>query len=81
MTVVTEFTDVETAKQTGRGGFDDMLAVLRANPSCRTILAEKTDRLFRNIGDWVTVDDLDLEVHFANEGVTLLRQGHAWHQG
>ena len=38
---------------------------------CRTILVEKTDRLYRNIRDWVTVDDLDIEVHFVKEGVIL----------
>ena len=44
-TIVREFTDVETAKQAGRSGFGDMLAFLKANPTCRTIVVEKTDRL------------------------------------
>ena len=35
------------------------------------ILVEKTDRLYRNIKDWVTIDDLDIEVHFVKEGVIL----------
>ncbi|MBK9585464.1 MAG: hypothetical protein IPO55_06110 [Alphaproteobacteria bacterium] len=26
---------------------------------------EKTDRLYRNIKDWVTLDELGLEIHFA----------------
>src|SRR5215475_1015088 len=56
LTIVREFVDVETAKQAGRGGFGEMLAFLRTDPSCRTILVEKTDRLYRNIKDWVTVD-------------------------
>ena len=30
-------------------------------PTCRTILVEKTDRLYRNIKDWTTVDDLDVK--------------------
>ena len=30
-----------------------MLAFLKADPSCRTILVEKTDRLYRNIKDWI----------------------------
>jgi DNA invertase Pin-like site-specific DNA recombinase len=70
-TIVREFTDVETAKQAGRSGFGDMLAFLKANPACRTIVVEKTDRLYRNIKDWVTVDELNLEVHFAKEGVVV----------
>jgi Resolvase, N terminal domain len=55
----------------GRGGFAEMLAFLTANPSCRTILVEKTDRLYRNIKDWITVDDLDLMVHFVKENAIV----------
>src|SRR6266581_939032 len=71
LTVLREFVDVETAKQAGRSQFGEMLAFLKANPSCRTILVEKTDRLYRNIRDWVTIDDLDLTVHFAKEGAVV----------
>src|SRR5687767_6587646 len=67
LTIAREFVDVETAKQTGRAGFGGMLAYLRGDQSCRTILVEKTDRLYRNIRDWVTVDDLDIAVHFVKE--------------
>jgi len=72
-----EFVDVEMAKQTGRGGFGDMLAFLRANPACRTILVEKTDRLYRNIRDWVTVDDLNLEVHFVKENAVVSKDSRS----
>ena len=71
LTILQEFVDVETAKQAGRGGFGDMLAFLKANPSCRTILVEKTDRLYRNIRDWITVDDFDLAVHFVKENAVV----------
>src|SRR5262245_44425321 len=53
LTVVREFEDVETAKQAGRTNFGRMLAFLKANPACRTLLVEKTDRLYRNARDWV----------------------------
>jgi len=66
-----EFIDIETAKQAGRTGFNKMLAFLRATPVCRTILVEKTDRLYRNIRDRVTVDDLDVTVHFVKEGAVV----------
>ena len=66
-----EFVDVETAKQSGRTGFGEMLKFLKQNPTCRLLLVEKTDRLYRNLKDWVTVDDLDLEVHFVKESVIL----------
>src|SRR5688500_6575279 len=56
LVIVREFVDVETAKQAGSAGFGEMLAFLREDPACRTILVEKTDRLYRNIRDWITVD-------------------------
>jgi hypothetical protein len=39
--------------------------------SCRILLVEKTDRLYRNIKDWVTIDELGIEVHFVKENVVL----------
>ena len=36
--VVKEFTDVETAKQAGRAGFNEMLAYLQKNPQVRYLL-------------------------------------------
>ncbi|MHB8509000.1 MAG: recombinase family protein [Candidatus Dormibacteria bacterium] len=71
LAVLKEFIDVETAKEAGRHSFGEMLAFLRDNRACRVLLVEKTDRLYRNLKDWVHVDDLDLEVHFVKEGVVL----------
>src|SRR5712692_1801985 len=71
LAIVQEFVDVETAKQTGRTGFGAMLAFLKTHTSCSTILVEKTDRLYRNIRDWITVDDLDLTVHFVKENAVV----------
>jgi DNA invertase Pin-like site-specific DNA recombinase len=48
-----------------------MLAFLQANPACRTLLVEKTDRLYRNARDWVSIDDLKLTIHFVKENVVL----------
>ena len=56
--------DVETAKQTGRAAFGEMVAYLKAHPAVRILLVEKTDRLYRNLKDWVTVDELEVEIHF-----------------
>jgi site-specific DNA recombinase len=70
-TVTQEYIDVETAKQTGRAAFGEMVAYLKAHPSVRVMLVEKTDRLYRNLKDWVTVDELDVEMHFPKEGVVL----------
>ena len=71
LTIAREFVDIETAKQAGRGGFGEMIAFLKADPTCRTILVEKTDRLYRNIRDWITIDDLGVTVHFVKEGATV----------
>src|SRR5437762_6346997 len=71
--VANEYVDVETAKQTGRTSFGEMVAYLKAHPFVRVMLVEKTDRLYRNLKDWVTVDELEVEIHFVKEGVVLSR--------
>ena len=77
LVVIREFADVETAKQTGRHGFDELVAFLKKSHSCRVLLVEKTDRLYRNLKDWVTLDDLDLEIHFVKEGIVLSRDSRS----
>ena len=77
LTIVREFVDVETSKKAGRAGFNDMVAFLRQSPGCRIILVEKTDRLYRNFKDYVTLDELDLEVHFVKENVVLSRDSRS----
>ena len=71
ISVVAEFTDVETAGRAGRTDFGAMLRFMERQPSCRSILVEKTDRLYRNLRDWVTLDELGAEVHLVKEGVVL----------
>src|SRR6476660_2050962 len=75
--VAQEYIDVETAKQTGRSAFGEMVAYLKAHPSIRVMLVEKTDRLYRNLKDWVTLDELDVEIHFPKEGVVLSRESRS----
>src|SRR5690606_11236453 len=75
--VAQEYIDVETAKQTGRAAFGEMVAYLKAHPTVRVMLVEKTDRLYRNLKDWVTVDELDVEMHFPKEGVVLSRESRS----
>jgi site-specific DNA recombinase len=66
-----EFVDVETAKQAGRAAFGQMMAFAKKHCGRLIILVEKTDRLCRNLRDWVTVDELDAEIHLVKEGVVL----------
>ncbi|MDX2154051.1 MAG: recombinase family protein [Bryobacteraceae bacterium] len=72
MQIVEEFVDVETARKSGREQFGRMVAYLRQHRrTCTTILVEKTDRLLRNIKDWVTLDDLGAHLHFVKEGSVI----------
>ena len=69
--VVHEFIDVETAKQSGRTHFTEMIRFLEEHPQVRTLLCEKTDRLYRNFKDYVIIDELDLTLIFVKEGSVL----------
>src|ERR1700692_4951586 len=75
--VAQEYVDVETAKQTGRAAFGEMVAYLKAHTTVRLMLVEKTDRLYRNLKDWVTIDELDTEIHLPKEGVVLSRDSRS----
>ena len=66
-----EFIDIETAKRAGRQQFGQMVAWLKKHKTCRAILVEKTDRLYRNLKDYVLLDELDLEIHLVKEGSVI----------
>src|SRR2546430_2046512 len=66
--VVKEFIDIETAKASGRQNFEEMVRFLKNNRECGNVLVEKTDRLYRNLRDAVTLEDLDIEIHMVKEG-------------
>ena len=69
--IVREFIDIETAKTAGRKQFDEMVRFLKQTPSCRVLIVEKTDRLYRNFRDCVTLEDLDIEIHLPKEGQVI----------
>ena len=72
MKAVQEFVDIESASTSGRTGFGQMLAFLKKNRTkCHTILVEKTDRLYRNVPDYATVDELGVTIHFVKDGTVL----------
>jgi site-specific DNA recombinase len=66
--IVHEFIDVETAKISGRKHFGEMVRFLEQNPNERVVIVEKTDRLYRNFRDCVTLEDLGVEIHLPKEG-------------
>ena len=54
-----------------------MAEYLKNNRTVRVLLVEKTDRLYRNLKDWVTLDEMDLEIHVVKEGVILSRDSRS----
>ena len=82
--VIQEYVDVETAKRAGRTGFPEMVGFFKKQmqgksdaDSRRILLVEKTDRLYRNIRDWVTLDDLGIEIHLVKENDILSRDSRS----
>jgi len=71
--IVQEYVDVETAKTAGRTDFEQMVRYLKTHTNVRTLLVEKTDRLYRNLRDWVALDELDIDIHLVKEGIILSR--------
>jgi len=77
LVIVQEFVDVESAKATGRAGFLSMIEYLGKRSDCRVILAKKTDRLYRNLKDYVTLDELELEIHIVKENEVLTKSSRS----
>ena len=84
ISIVEEYIDVETAKAAGRTGFNEMVEFFERQAKikdeerrCRTILVEKTDRLYRNLKDYVTLDELRVDIHFVKENVVLSPDSHS----
>ena len=82
--VVEQYVDVETAKKAGRSSFAAMVEFLQEEMQsgdrgdrCRTVLVEKTDRLYRNLKDYVTLDELDIDIHFVKEGSVISPDSHS----
>ncbi|MFB3918277.1 MAG: recombinase family protein, partial [Terriglobales bacterium] len=69
--IAQEFVDIETAKTTGRPKFDEMVRFLKRSQNSRVILVEKTDRLYRNFRDAVTLEELDCEIHLVKENQVI----------
>ncbi|MDP2313859.1 MAG: recombinase family protein [Pseudomonadota bacterium] len=76
--IVEEFIDVETAKRSGRTQFQRMLAYVRKrHQNAPVVLVEKTDRLYRNLKDWVTVDEMKAEIHLVKENIVLSEESRS----
>lgn len=67
ITIVREFTESETAKQSGRKEFNAMVKFLKSSKDVNIILVEKTDRLYRNFKDYGELGEEDFEIHLVKE--------------
>jgi len=72
-----EFVDVETAKMAGRKRFGEMVHFLEKTVDCRVVIVEKTDRLYRNLRDCLTLKDLDIEIHLPKEGQIISKDARS----
>src|SRR3989338_1300202 len=75
--IVYEFKDEETAKESGRKAFNEMLLYLKENPSIKYLLIEKTDRLSRNFRDIATLEDL---MHKQDIHIVLVKENAEIHK-
>ncbi|OGS07818.1 MAG: hypothetical protein A2270_01100 [Elusimicrobia bacterium RIFOXYA12_FULL_51_18] len=73
LSIVKEFVESESAKVKGRPIFNEMVSFIKRQKQVKTILCEKTDRLYRNFTDHVAldIDQQGLTVILAKEGETL----------
>lgn len=78
--IVEEFEEAETAKDSGRKKFAEMVAYVKEY-SIEFILVEKTDRLHRNFKDYVVVEELTekygVTVHLVKEGSVVGKNSKA----
>ena len=51
-----------------------MVRFLEKTPDCGIVVAEKTDRLYRNLRDCLTLEDLDIEIHLPKEGQVISKE-------
>ena len=67
----------ESAKKPGRKAFNEMVKFMKANPSVKAIIFEKTDRSTRNFHDvdqlYQLIEVHDKELHFYKTGLVLNR--------
>ena len=69
--VVKIFIDEQSATNPGRKYFGEMVEYFRRNRACLTLIVEKVDRLYRNNRDPITIEDLNIEVHFVKDNEVI----------
>src|SRR3990167_9543163 len=74
--LVKEFVDIESAKESGRKKFGELIEFLTKNPDTG-IICEKVDRLYRNLKDYLTIDDLKRNLIFVKENAIYTPEAKA----
>lgn len=69
--IVEEFVDTESAGRSGRTAFGRMVKFMQKNPSVKHFLVEKTDRFYRNLKDYLLIDNLRCTIHLVKENQVL----------
>ena len=49
----------------------------KKGPKAPVVLVEKTDRLYRNLKDWVALDEMRVDVHFVKEGIVVSEESRS----
>jgi len=71
-----EFVEIESAGKSGRKRFGEMLDFLIVNPSVRSVVAHKLDRLYRNFRDAITLEeDLGVRARYVVTDIPDTPQG------
>ena len=76
LTIVNEFIDIESAKNSGRKQFTELINYLSNNANTG-IICEKVDRLYRNLKDYLTIDDLKRDLVFVKENTIYTSEAKA----
>ena len=74
--IIKHFQDVETAKQSGRVQFSNMLSYIKQG-TINHLLVEKTDRLYRNLKDYIILEEFPIEIHLVKENETLSKNSNS----
>lgn len=72
--IVEFYEEIETAKRSGRTQFNKMVKLLQSDKTIKHVIVEKTDRLYRNMKDYVVLDELDIYLHLVREHSILSKE-------
>ena len=69
--IVKEYCEAQSAKEKGREKFNKMLEFLKKSKDVKSILVEKTDRLYRNFTDYVKIGEDDFDIYLVKENTII----------